>query len=183
MEQLSGAALALAKSVRLGWKGLQSDFQHTDIQHVNKCNVTLSIVTLSIMTVLLCWLSYMLSVVNEPNMLSDIMLNVVMPSVVCCVSGHWNKHSISRVPFVSYKWKKSFMTLALTSCPLDPSTLISGVSPSSLGPKATSPWWTTRASSSGSYPAFFPLTCGLYYKCVTIVIDTPSAVSKWHSKL
>jgi hypothetical protein len=24
-------------------------------------------------------------------------------------------------------------------------------------------------------------TCGLYYKRITIVIDTPSVVSKWHS--
>ncbi len=53
MEQLSGAALAFIKSVRLGWKGLHSGIQHTDTQHLNKCNVTLSIVTLSIMTVLL----------------------------------------------------------------------------------------------------------------------------------
>ncbi len=26
-------------------------------------------------------------------------------------------------------------------------------------------------------------SCGLYYKCITIVIDAPSVVSKWHSKL
>jgi hypothetical protein len=26
-------------------------------------------------------------------------------------------------------------------------------------------------------------TCGLYYKSVTIVIDAPSVVSKWRSKL
>jgi hypothetical protein len=26
-------------------------------------------------------------------------------------------------------------------------------------------------------------TSGLYYKCITIVIDAPSAVSKWCSKL
>jgi hypothetical protein len=71
----------------------------------------------------------MLSVVNKPFMLNDIMLNVVMlsdvmqnvimlsdvmqnvvmPSVVCCVSGHWDKHSISRVPFASYKVKKFYI--------------------------------------------------------------------------
>jgi hypothetical protein len=42
----------------------------------------------------------------------------------------------------------------------------------------------------GAYPRgngeksfYLILTCGLYYKHITIVIDAPSVISKWRSKL
>jgi hypothetical protein len=47
-----------------------NDIQHRDIQHNSEINVILSI-----MTVLLCWVSFMLIVKNNPFMLSVILLN------------------------------------------------------------------------------------------------------------
>jgi hypothetical protein len=46
------------------------DTQHKDIQHNSEINTTLSI-----MAVLLCWVSFMLIVKNNPFMLSAIMLH------------------------------------------------------------------------------------------------------------
>ena len=39
------------------------------------------------------------------------------------------------------------------------------------------------SSISSPLFSFHSLSSGLYYKCVMIVIDAPSVVSKWHSKL
>jgi hypothetical protein len=55
--------------------------QHNDTQHKNKRNATLSIIALQcyLCCVLLCWLSFMLSVENKPIMQSVVILSVVMP--------------------------------------------------------------------------------------------------------
>ncbi len=69
-----------------------NDTQHDDIQHNNKWSVTHSIMTLCVMTEChLCWVSFMMNVTCKPYMVSVVMLNVVMLSVIYAeCHGTWN---------------------------------------------------------------------------------------------
>ncbi len=44
-------------------------------------------------------------------------------------------------------------------------------------------WWKFLFVLSNHLLNFLLDSCGLYYKRITIVIDAPSVVSKWRSKL
>jgi hypothetical protein len=57
----------------------QSDIQDNDIQHNNKAITTLSITTLNALHWMSCWLTFILIVANNSIMLSDVMLNAVVP--------------------------------------------------------------------------------------------------------
>ncbi len=81
---------------------------------------TLSITTLSIMEVLLCWVSFMLSVTNELSVLSVAMLNVVMLSVAAPVFDPiLNSREINFIIFFPESMTASFPP---TGCPWRAST-------------------------------------------------------------